>query len=168
MENPGHFSVEINNSMTINAYLNLTGSVLGKIEGSVSTPGHQGSIRVLEYRHELVSPHDPGSNMPTGRRQHAPLIVLKEIDRSSPLLKSCLVANEDISNWNLGLWRAGPGGREVRYHSIELTHARVVSVRSEFVDAREIEHVAFTYKSIRWTIAEGGISAEDSWIAPVA
>lgn len=154
--------------MTISAYLNLTGSSFGKIKGSVSTPGRQGSIRVLGYRHELVSPHDPGTNLPTGRHQHAPLTVLKEIDRSSPLLKSCLIANEDINDWALGLWRAGTGGREVRYHSIELTHARVVSVRSEFVDAREIEHVAFTYQSIRWAITEGGITAEDSWIAPVA
>jgi hypothetical protein len=35
---------------------------------------------------EIVSPRDSASGLPTGKRQHKPLTITKELDRSSPLL----------------------------------------------------------------------------------
>ncbi|MBL7976348.1 MAG: type VI secretion system tube protein Hcp [Candidatus Kapabacteria bacterium] len=34
----------------------------------------------------IVSPRDPASGQATGKRQHSPIVLTKELDKSSPLL----------------------------------------------------------------------------------
>jgi hypothetical protein len=34
----------------------------------------------------IVSPRDSASGLPTGKRQHKPIVITKELDKSSPLL----------------------------------------------------------------------------------
>ena len=39
---------------------------------------------------DIVSPRDPASGLPTGKRMHKPITITKEIDKSSPLLSTKL------------------------------------------------------------------------------
>ncbi|MBM4377221.1 MAG: type VI secretion system tube protein Hcp, partial [Deltaproteobacteria bacterium] len=80
--------------MALNAYLKLTGKTQGEIKGSVTQAGREDSIMVIAYNHEVVSPRDAASGLPTGKRQHKPLTVTKEIDKSTPLLMNVLTNNE--------------------------------------------------------------------------
>jgi len=40
----------------------------------------------ISFEQEIVSPRDAASGLPTGKRQHKPFVITKELDKSSPLL----------------------------------------------------------------------------------
>ena len=167
--------------MALNAYLSLKGQKQGDIKGSVTQKGREGKIMVIAVSHEIVSPRDPASGLPTGKRQHKPLVITKELDKSSPLLQSVLTQNENLPTWTLEFWTpqlsAAQGvGAEKQHYTIELANANIASIRSEMLNNKypenmqhsEREHVAFTYQKITWTWVDGGITAEDDWEAPVS
>src|SRR4051812_46536780 len=90
--------------MALNAYLNLKGQKQGDIKGSVTQKGREGKIMVIAVSHEIISPRDSASGLPTGKRQHKPMVITKELDKSSPLLQGCLSNNENITTWELQFW----------------------------------------------------------------
>ena len=161
--------------MALNAYLKLKGSKQGDIKGSVTQKGREDSIMVIAVSHDVVSPRDAASGLPTGKRQHKPFIITKEVDKSSPLLYNALVNNESITSWTLQFWQPDPKGVEKQHYSIELENAQIAGIRLEMLnnkypenmDHKEREQGSFTYQKIVWTWQDGGITAEDDWEAPV-
>jgi type VI secretion system secreted protein Hcp len=166
--------------MALNAYLRLQGQKQGEIKGSVTQKGREDSIMVIAYSHDIVSPRDPASGLPTGKRMHKPLVITKELDKSTPLLYQCLVQNENIKTWKLQFWtpqqKAGTGvGSEVQHYTIELVNANIASIGQRMLNNKnpeltryvEYEEIAFTYQKITWTWTNGGITAEDDWETPV-
>ena len=162
--------------MALNAYLTLTGETQGKIDGSCTQAGREFAIEVYGWTHEVDSPRDAASGLPTGKRQHKPITVTKEIDKSTPLLMNVLVNNENITEWRMEFWRPSATGQEEQYYTIELVDANIAGIRSEQLNNKypenmhhEIyEQVSFTYQKIIWTWRDGGITAEDDWETPVA
>ena len=160
--------------MALNAYLRLTGETQGEIRGSVTQAGREESIMVIAYEHDVVSPRDAASGLPTGKRQHRPLTITKEIDKSSPLLMTLLVNNENITEWKLEFWRPSRSGKEQQHYTIELVNATISAIRAEMLNNkypenmqhREREHVSFVYQKVIWTWMDGGITAEDDWERP--
>ncbi|MDD5306609.1 MAG: type VI secretion system tube protein TssD [Deltaproteobacteria bacterium] len=65
---------------------------------------------VVAVSHEIVSPRDAASGLPTGKRMHKPLVITKEVDRSSPLLYSALVNNENLPKVELKFWVSSGSG----------------------------------------------------------
>lgn len=161
--------------MALDAYMWLKGSTQGTIEGSVTRPGREGSIKVIAVNHEVISPTDPASGLPTGKRRHTPFTITKEVDRSSPLLMNALVSNEQIDELSVEFWRPSVTGKEEQFYTIELSNARIADIRFEMLNNQypenaqhEIrEHVSFTYQRITWTYTDGGITSTDDWEAPV-
>ena len=157
--------------MALNAYLRLTGETQGEIKGSVMQAGREDSIMVVGCSHEIDSPRDAASGLPTGKRQHKPLVIIKEIDKSTPLLMNALVNNENISELTLEFWQPSRSGKEVHYFTIELVNASISGIRQEMLDNRYpenmrlavTEYVSFVYQKIIKTYEDGGISAEDDW-----
>src|SRR6478672_10887733 len=90
--------------MALNAYLKLKGAKQGPIEGSVTQKGREKKIMVIAVSHEIVSPRDPASGLPTGKRMHKPFVITKELDKSSPILYQVLCTNENVSEWTLEFW----------------------------------------------------------------
>jgi type VI secretion system secreted protein Hcp len=118
--------------------------------------------------------------MGTGKRQHKPFTITKEVDKSSPILYSILVTNENLPTVTLQFMRAntagavglaGAGDAEKPYYTVTLTNAHISQIRfvqpdtlkTETRSLPEIEEVSFTYQKIVWTFAEGGITAQDDW-----
>ena len=166
--------------MALQAYLNLKGQKQGEIKGSVTQKGREGKIAVIAVSHEIISPRDPASGLPTGKRMHKPFVITKELDKSSPLLYNSLVNNENIPDWQLQFWtpqiKATTGsGNEVQHYTVKLTNANVASIAFRMANNKhpdlmkfaEYEEIAFTYQKIGWTWNDGGISAEDDWETPV-
>ena len=167
--------------MALNAYLRLKGQKQGDIKGSVTQKGRADSIMVIAVSHDIVSPRDPASGLPTGKRQHKPFVVTKELDMSSPLLLNALVNNENITNWELQFWTPqvggaiGGGGTEVQHYTVKLTNANIASIsfrmlnnkNPELMRYTEYEEIAFTYQKIEWVWVKGGIMAMDDWETPV-
>src|ERR1043165_4020450 len=91
--------------MALNAYLTLKGQKQGNINGSVTQKGHENQIMVIAVSHEVVSPRDAASGLPTGKRQHKPLVITKEIDKATPLLYKALVTNETLTSFVLNFYQ---------------------------------------------------------------
>jgi type VI secretion system secreted protein Hcp len=166
--------------MALNAYLKLKGQKQGEIKGSVTQKGREGKIAVIAVSHEVVSPRDAASGLPTGKRMHKPFVITKELDKSSPLLYNALVNNENIPEWELQFWapqlKATAGtGTEVQHYTVKLLNANIASIdfrmpnnkHPDLMKFAEYEDVAFTYQKITWTWNDGGITAEDDWESPV-
>ena len=166
--------------MALNAYLRLNGQKQGQIKGSVLQKTREDSIMVIAVSHSILSPRDAASGLPTGKRMHKPLVVTKEIDKSSPLLYNMLTNNENIPTWKLEFWTpqldAKRGvGSESQHYTIELENANIASIdfrmannkHPDLMKFAEYEEIAFTYEKITWTWKDGGIMAHDSWMSPV-
>lgn len=159
--------------MALNAYLTLKGQKQGDIKGSVTQKGREGKIMVIAVNHEVLSPRDAASGQATGKRQHKPFTITKEIDKSSPLLYNVLITNENITNWELQFFtpkQTGAGaGTETNHYTVKLTNAQIIDIKSimlnnknpELVRYAEYEEVSFTYQKIEWIWVVGGITAVD-------
>ena len=162
--------------MALNAYLKLKGQKQGDIKGSVTRKGREGQILVIAVSHGILSPRDVASGLPTGKRMHKPLIITKELDKSSPLLMNALVNNENISTFTLDFYQpalaAGTGaGSETNYYRIQLVNANIASIEThmdnnthpDLMRYAPYEQIAFTYQKISWTFLDGGITSTDNW-----
>ena len=165
--------------MALNAYLTLKGQKQGDIKGSVTQKGRENSIMVIAVSHDIISPRDPASGLPTGKRMHKPFVITKELDKASPLLYNVLVNNENVSEWTLKFWtpqlKAAAGvGTEVQHYTVKLTNANIASIafrmpnnkHPDLMKFAEYEEIAFTYQKIEWIWTDGGVSAEDDWETP--
>lgn len=160
--------------MAHGAYLSITGQKQGKIKGPVTLVGRKDTIQVLGGVHEIVSPRDIQSGLPTGQRMHKPLTLTKEIDCSTPLLMNALVTNENLKDVVLQLWQQDRGGRDAPFFTIHLINANISVYRlllsfdgSEPVQHTEREEFTFTYQKITWTWESGAITSGDDWEARV-
>jgi type VI secretion system secreted protein Hcp len=160
--------------MALNGYLNLKGQKQGQIKGSSTQRGRENQIVVIAAHHEISIPHDATSGLPTGKRVHAPLVITKEVDQSTPRLYTALVSNEKLTQWELQFWRSGAAGTEEQYYTIKLSNANVVSIEfvqpnsknPELAKYAEYENLAFTYEKVEWTWVNGAITASDGWGIP--
>ena len=159
--------------MALTAYLRVVGSKQGEIKGSVTQKGREGRIAVIAMSHEFLSPRDPASGMATGKRQHKPLAVTKEMDRASTGLRTMLIGNEVAKEWELQFFRPAPTGQETQYFTIRLTGAVIASLemtmpnnkRADLAGLETYEEVEFVYQKIEWTWVDGGLVAMDDWAA---
>lgn len=162
--------------MAYDAYLRLRGKSQGDIKGAGNRTGRKGLIKVISWHHDIAAPRDPASGLPTGRRQHQPFVITKEVDCASPLLLSALAHNELLPEWELTLWQRTASGKDVPYYSIRLTNAAIAHYHGEMPDNQteashglhEREQFAFTYEKIEWSHLAAGVTAADDWSAPVA
>jgi type VI secretion system secreted protein Hcp len=161
--------------MALNAYLKLKGQKSGEIKGSVTQKGRENKIAVIAVSHDIISPRDAASGLPTGKRMHKPFVITKELDKSTPLLYNVLVNNENISEWELQFWQNSHVGAEKQHYTVKLTNANIASIGFKMANNKhpdlmkfsEYEEVAFTYQKIEWNWIDGGITAGDDWEAPV-
>lgn len=167
--------------MALNAYLTLKGQKQGTINGSVTQKGRENTILVHAYSNQILSPRDAASGLPTGKRQHNPIVIVKDVDKSSPLLWNALVNNENLTTWELKFWspalaEASGTGAETQIYTVRLTNANIASIRESMLDNQDPtnqklplrQEITFTYQKIEWVWNDGGITAVDDWQSPVA
>ena len=135
------------------------------IGGTITIAGQQSGnfgdgLKITGYSHQIVSPRDAASGLPTGKRQHKPLTITKEIDKSTPLLQRAIYTNETLTLVAIGL--LSPTGTVMA--TVKLTNASV----SDVTHHGSTEEISFTYQKITWTYVDGGVTAEDDWQAPIA
>jgi type VI secretion system secreted protein Hcp len=166
--------------MALVAYMYVKGQKQGKIQGSVTQKGREGSIAVIACHHGVMSPRDTQSGLPTGQRMHKPFIVVKATDKATPPLYAALCTNENLPEVTIDFWRpqvrAGQGvGAEAQYYTVRLTDASISSITAMMPNVEDPaqqkfdmqEEVAFTYRKIEWIWKDGNIVASDDWEARV-
>jgi len=134
-------------------------AVAGTVAITAQKQGDLGTINVTGVSHEIISPRDAASGLPTGKRQHKPFVITKELDKSTPLLLNALVSNENLSAVTFTYLR---DGKPVA--TVKLTNASLASYDSH----GESETWSFTYQKITWTWLDGGVTAQDDWESPVS
>ena len=157
----------------LNAYMTLTGETQGVIQGSVTEAGREDSILVIGMGHTVILPYDAATGLPTGKPQHRPIRIVKEIDKSSPILFTVLTTNENLTDVTIRFWQPGIAGSEENYYTIQLINAKIVSIMpnhsSVLSDSPDVdpdpmtETVTFVYQKIIVTWEEGGITSEADW-----
>src|ERR1700741_4405062 len=110
--------------MAMRAYMYAKGQKSGQIKGGVTQKGREDSIGVIACSHEVMTPRDPQSGLPTGQRMHKPFVVTKELDKSSPILYNVLCTNENCTEVVVKFWtpqiKAATGvGSEVQHYTVK-------------------------------------------------
>lgn len=153
--------------------MTVKGLQQGKIEGPVNAKGREYSILIDAWDFGVTTPVDPATGRVSGKRQHSPLQVVKQIDTTSPQLFTASVNNEALTSVQLQVWETTPSGTESEVYVINLTNAAIVSFgqsqeapesrHGKIRDTWELERIAFTYQKIEVTWTDGQVSATDSW-----
>jgi type VI secretion system secreted protein Hcp len=152
-------------------FMSLTGLKTGVILGEVTQKGREGQHALLAYSHEIVSPRDATTGLPTGKRQHQPFRVVKLINRASPVLLNVLATDERLTTVTIDIWSPSATGTEVKVLTYTLTNASLVSIRPWMPNKSDAaaapyppaEELAFTYQKITVVHAESGASGQDDW-----
>jgi type VI secretion system secreted protein Hcp len=149
--------------------------ITGQSTGAIAGDNTDGSIAGLAFEHNIISPRDPASGLPTGKRMHKPFTIVKSIDTATPLLYQSLVTNQNLPTVTMKFYKPAVGGEKPElYYMVTLTNASISSVRNWKPNTRDLsadragdlEEVSFTYQKITWTWVKGGISASDDWEVP--
>jgi type VI secretion system secreted protein Hcp len=151
-----------------NVYLSIR-----NIEGEVVLKGREGMMEIYGFSHEVVSPRDAASGLPTGKRQHTPFRVVIRQSQATPLLLRSQSRNEVIPEVKVLFFRPnGNTGTEQQYFTYTLKNARISSFRTWAPNKQDpaatpylpSSEVAFTYESFTWTYVDGGVEHTDDWI----
>ncbi len=155
----------------LNAYMLATGEQQGQIKGGVTQAGKVDQMQVVQSSHEIVSPRDAASGLPTGKRQHKPFTITKPVDKATPLLLKAMVTNETLTQVVINYWRPTLGGAEQLAFSVTLTGAKIVNhtirqlptYEAANTSVPELEEIQFVYEKITWTWTSPNLTATDSW-----
>jgi type VI secretion system secreted protein Hcp len=162
--------------MPVSAYLQLKGQRQGNIDGSVTQKGREKSILVHGFDNQISAPHDAATGLPTGKRLHQPVTIVKEVDQSSPKLWTALVNNENLTEWVLKFWSTdlAQPDTEKQIYTVTLTNASIASMREFMGDNQNAaqaklplqEQISFTYQKIEWAWANPTTVAMEDWETP--
>jgi type VI secretion system secreted protein Hcp len=139
-------------------------AVTGQSQGAIRGSAIENMIQVVGLGHQITSPRDAASGLPTGRRQHKSLVISKYTDRSTPPLYSALVNNENLTHVYLRFFRKDTANRTVQYYTIHLINASIADIKTAYPN---IEQLSFMYQRIEWIWVDGSVTASDDWEIPV-
>lgn len=133
--------------------------------------GRENSIECVFFEHSVNVARDVASGMATGRRQYAPILIRKRIDKSTPLLFKALTTNQAVE----GIFRffrpspTGDGTTE-QFYTITIKKAKISSLKNYVPDTLlpatanlpALEEVSFVFEEITWLYTNGNIIHQDS------
>ena len=113
--------------MAIPAYMWLKEDGGNLIRGSVDVQDRESSVEVLSFSHGLLVPTDSNTGKITGTRLHAPLMIEKEFDSSSPYLYKAVATGQTLKSVEIKWYRINDAGQEVEYFNMLLENVRVTA-----------------------------------------
>src|ERR1700692_2370700 len=149
-------------------YCTVVGAVQGTFQGDAVTRGNATQIAVYSLTQELKVPYDPSSGRSTGRRQHSPITIVKELDKSSPQFFTAAATNETLKSVTCTLYRTAFNGTRA-YYKIALTNAAIVEIKDSgdgvngTAQGDERERISFSYQKIVLTDLDSNTVAADDW-----
>jgi type VI secretion system secreted protein Hcp len=154
-------------------FVSIEGSSQGLITEGAFTPdsvgniyqeGHENESYVKSVSHDILIARDPKSGLPTGQRSHQPLVIVKLVDKSSPLLYNAIAKTETLTKVEIKWYRTGYDGKIENYFTTTLEDAIIVDITSEInVEGVPIEKISFSYRKILWRHEKASTSGEDDW-----
>lgn len=161
--------------MANHSYMTITGKKQGLISagcsgqssiGNKCQAGHEDEIMVLAYSHNMMAGNDGRTS--GGRGKHMPVVITKNIDKSTPLLASALHEGEEIE-CKINFYRTSPAGMQEKYFTVMLSGGRIASIGVQVPHAIHMgaaepqELVAIRYRDISWAHHPASTTAYSSW-----
>jgi type VI secretion system secreted protein Hcp len=154
-------------------FATVTGARQGAFKGESTQKGREGKIPGVAFSYGVLSPRDLTSGLPTGRRQHQPVVFSKLWGASSPQFYEAIYTNEALTTVLFEFFVTNAAGVEVLNHTIKLTNASISAVRQTLadnqpvnaVDSRELQEISLTFQKID-ILNIGGVEAADDWELP--
>jgi type VI secretion system secreted protein Hcp len=115
-------------AMSFQYYMSFKGSKQGSFHGGSTKSHHNGWTEVVAVDYGCAVPYDTSSGKTSGRRQHGPIIIKRELDTATPALFQLCAANEVLSSIIIDIVEAEGNGWERTTHSITLTNARIAAI----------------------------------------
>jgi type VI secretion system secreted protein Hcp len=157
---------------SVSLFLKLAGQAI-QGENAHHSLGRENSIECFQFTHRAYVPRDPATGASTGRRLHDPIVIVKRIDKASPLLMRGLINNQ-LAEGEFRFYRSDPlDGTTQHYYTVAFKQGRVVGVKDYVLDTLAeataaqppLEEIAFIFTRIAWTYVDGNLTVEDA-IAP--
>ncbi|QCT21936.1 type VI secretion system tube protein Hcp [Jejubacter calystegiae] len=157
--------------MAIPVYLWLKDDAGNPVKGSVEIQQREGSIEITALAHDVSLPTDDLSGKITATREHAPFILTKALDSSSPYLYQFVSSGKLLKSAELKFYRINNAGQEEEYFNVLLENARITCVVPIMEDVKDptyerqehLEVLEMMYKKITWKYLDGNIIHSDSW-----
>jgi len=126
-------------------------TITGSQQGSFTNNGSK-VINIHAFQYGISSPHDPQTGLPTGRRQHKPLTITKDLDQTSPEILQAITNTENLNDVVVDVFlTANPKGPVAEYH---LQNATINDDNQAAPGSagRTQEDVSFSFQKITVTI----------------
>ena len=166
--------------MAIEAYMYIKDQVQGVIKGDNTTggPSYTDWIKVEDVTYSVESPTDLLSGLPTGRVQHAPLVVSSSTGKHTPLVFEAVAARHNLPELKIAILKPNAQGEVATALIIELTNASASKISSSLetltsaggtgIGTTLFDEYQFTYEKIAITWPSAGTTASDDWQSAVA
>jgi type VI secretion system Hcp family effector len=146
-------------------------TVEGNKQGKFKAEGEaRGETAVLRYEYAITSPRDSSSGKATGKAQHSPVTITKQLGVSTPQFYEACVSNEELKSVLIEFYETGPSGKEYVYYTVRLINANVSRilqytnvppVAGQPPQNADLEDISFTSRrlksaptaTIRWAAA---------------
>ncbi|MDD9195849.1 Hcp family type VI secretion system effector [Aliivibrio sp. S3MY1] len=158
--------------MAVSAYLSIESINNGKLSSGCNTclsmgnsyqSNHEDEITVLSFSHSVA--YDNGS-------KHAPVQIVKKIDKSSPVLSQACSDGDELK-CKLHFYRPNEKGGIELFYEIELTGALIRSLVTHMPHVIDFngddmqETLSISYRDIRWRHVAANTIAFSSWLKPI-
>jgi type VI secretion system secreted protein Hcp len=162
--------------MAMQIYATVTGTKQGPFKGESTQRSFENKIPVVGLGFRETSGLDQATGLPTGKRQHQPVVFTKEWGVSSPQFFAAAYTNEVLTTVLFEIYTTAPNGVQRVDHTVKLTNALVSAVQDSLflgqaggppVDSRDLLQISLTFQKIEITSVTGGTSASDDWSTPV-
>jgi type VI secretion system secreted protein Hcp len=163
------FVITANANAATMAYMYLKGQKTGDIKGSIIQKGRENSIGVIAFEQATKIETSVASGIASGRVSIGQIIITKEVDKSSPILRNMLLNMEVITDARIVFTTPTASGTVIEYYMVRLTNARIVSMKTVMANIRNpelgkllmYEEVTFAYQRADWTWPDGGITTSE-------
>jgi type VI secretion system secreted protein Hcp len=132
------------------------------IPGASTDANHQGWIEAVGFSEAATRPVGPGASA-SGPAQFSDLVIVKLIDRASPLLRLAVADGRSIPQVHLDCVNAsGTSTFEIELEGVVLTQASTAFAPGDQSGPRE--SVGFNFSRIRWTVTDqAGNQVQAGW-----
>lgn len=157
------------------AYVTIEGAKTGTFKGNAVTEGNEGKIECIGFRYSVAVPHDAASGRASGKRQHSPFVIIKNIDYSTPQLLQSAYNNEVLKSVLIEFVKKSADGKMSTFYKVTLTNASI-SLISQFGGTAQgdsgfnpnstgghYEEVSLTFQNIQIDHLVGNTSVVDGW-----
>ena len=153
--------------MSTPAHLWLEDENGSPVVGGCIMPLRLGSIELKSFSHGVTIPVDPNLGKLTGTRVHRPITIVKEFDRSTPLLYRAVCEGRTMKKAIIKMYRILDSGIEAEYFNIILENVKFTTVAPYLapneMSSTHLETLELRYEAITWKYTDGNIIYRDSW-----